>query len=243
MRDIKPLMLPKLAAVRNPQADSPTCDERYPDSSFSASECSTPLSQTFSTIDHVRHSSSLSSLSSSPPSSHEHLDSMTSSSKLPRLPEDPMEGPFASDLDDDEEIEGKLGSWCLCSTLPRATPVSSLANVVRCCGRLPARRQQDIDFNPQLSQPCFRVRRQPIRRRRRVQVPAPPPEVWRFPCKHCVACWRAIPISHAKVERSQDHLQLVQRDHARIHSVGWSFEPSFLNSWIRDASFCEHQPD
>lgn len=115
MRDIKPLMLPKLAAARNPQADSPTCDERYPDSSFSASECSTPLSQTFSTIDHVRHSSSLSSLSSSPPSSHEHLDSMTSSSKLPRLPEDPMEGPFASDLDDDEEIEGKLGSWCLCS--------------------------------------------------------------------------------------------------------------------------------
>ncbi|GME33523.1 only prolin and serin are matching in the corresponding protein [Neofusicoccum parvum] len=119
MRDLKPLMLPKLATVRNPLADSPTAEERasaaYPDSSFSASECSTPLSQTFSANDHVRHSSSLSSLSSSPPSSYEHLDSMTSSSKLPRLPEDPMEGPFASDLDEDEEFEGKLGSWCLCS--------------------------------------------------------------------------------------------------------------------------------
>ncbi|KAL0263283.1 hypothetical protein SLS55_002263 [Diplodia seriata] len=119
MRDLKPLMLPKLAPARNPLADSPTADERacqaYPDSSFSASECSTPLSQTFSTNGHVRHSSSLSSLSSSPPSSYEHLDSMTGSSKLPRLPEDPSEGPFASDPDDDEEIEGKLGSWCLCS--------------------------------------------------------------------------------------------------------------------------------
>ncbi|KAK0654691.1 hypothetical protein DIS24_g5125 [Lasiodiplodia hormozganensis] len=112
MRDLKPLMLPKLASVRNPLADSPTAD---PDSSFSASECSTPLSQTFSTNGHVRHSSSLSSLSSSPPSSYEHLDSMTASSKLPRLPEDPLEGPFASDPDDDDEVEGKLGSWCLCS--------------------------------------------------------------------------------------------------------------------------------
>ncbi|OJD33592.1 only proline and serin are matching in the corresponding protein [Diplodia corticola] len=119
MRDLKPLMLPKLAPARDPLTDSPTADERacqlYPDSSFSASECSTPLSQTFSTNGHVRHSSSLSSLSSSPPSSYEHLDSMTSSSKLPRLPEDPLEGPFASDPDDDDEVEGKLGSWCLCS--------------------------------------------------------------------------------------------------------------------------------
>lgn len=121
MRDLKPLMLPKLAPARNPLTDSPAGDEREP--SFSASECSTPLSQTFSANGHVRHSSSLSSLSSSPPSSYEHLDSMTGSSKLPRLPEDPSEGPFASDPDDEEEIEGKLGSWCLCSMLHRAPPL------------------------------------------------------------------------------------------------------------------------
>lgn len=93
MRDMRPLLLPKLVAARNSAAsinDDLTFANHSAlpyDSAYCSysSECSTPMTPTFSLRGHTRYPSSSSSLSSTPPSS-EGMDG-----KLPKLSEEPTE--------------------------------------------------------------------------------------------------------------------------------------------------------
>ncbi len=113
-------MLPKLVAVRN-SAHFETSDTNMSPNpatsnhsfnvthSSTGSECSTPLTPTFSLRGHSRFPSSTSSLSSSPPV-FEHSDLGASATKLPQLAEEPV----------DQEIDAAaLGaeqlSPCLCT--------------------------------------------------------------------------------------------------------------------------------
>jgi hypothetical protein len=97
MREMKPLMLPKLVAERKSSKSSldmsldPTSSVySSTDSGFySASECSTPPTPSFYR-GHLRFPSSNSSLSSSPPT-HDPIDAPNASGKLPKLAEEPVE--------------------------------------------------------------------------------------------------------------------------------------------------------
>jgi len=94
MREMKPLILPKLVAQRKSSKSSlemsrePTLSvHSSTDSGFySASECSTPPTPSFYR-GHLRYASSTSSLSSSPPT-YELTDTPNASGKLPKLTED-----------------------------------------------------------------------------------------------------------------------------------------------------------
>ncbi|KAF1960143.1 hypothetical protein CC80DRAFT_544599 [Byssothecium circinans] len=94
MREMKPLMLPKLVAQRKSSkssldmsADPASSVYSNTDSGFySASECSTPPTPSFYR-GHLRFPSSTSSLSSSPPT-HDPIEGPNSSGKLPKLTED-----------------------------------------------------------------------------------------------------------------------------------------------------------
>lgn len=101
MREMKPLMLPKLVAERVAERKSskssldmspePTSSVySSTDSGFySASECSTPPTPSFHR-GHLRFPSSNSSLSSSPPA-HDPIEGPNASGKLPKLAEEPVE--------------------------------------------------------------------------------------------------------------------------------------------------------
>jgi hypothetical protein len=97
MREMKPLMLPKLVAERKSSKSSldmslePTSSVySCTDSGFySASECSTPPTPSFCR-GHLRFPSSNSSLSSSPPT-YDPVDTPNASGKLPKLAEEPIE--------------------------------------------------------------------------------------------------------------------------------------------------------
>ncbi|PSN68706.1 hypothetical protein BS50DRAFT_322881 [Corynespora cassiicola Philippines] len=101
MREMKPLMLPKLVAARKPSKSSldmsaePTSSVySSTDSGFySASECSTPPTPSFyPPRGHLRHPSSTSSLSSSPPNcTYDPIEGPNASGKLPKLTEEPIE--------------------------------------------------------------------------------------------------------------------------------------------------------
>lgn len=101
MREMKPLMLPKLVAARKPSKSSldmsaePTSSVySSTDSGFySASECSTPPTPSFYLPrGHLRHPSSTSSLSSSPPNcTYDPIEGPNASGKLPKLTEEPIE--------------------------------------------------------------------------------------------------------------------------------------------------------
>ncbi|KAF2840848.1 hypothetical protein M501DRAFT_1010040 [Patellaria atrata CBS 101060] len=96
---LRPLQLPRLVAAKY-SSNTPVDDlvssqlttlTHSSDSSPSvASECSTPLTPTFSTRSHMRYPSSTSSLSSSPPI-YDHVEHNGSTNKLPGVMEDPME--------------------------------------------------------------------------------------------------------------------------------------------------------
>ncbi|USP76499.1 hypothetical protein yc1106_03773 [Curvularia clavata] len=98
MHDLKPLVLPQLAAVRKSSkgslimAEDPTSSiYSNADSGFySASECSTPPTPSQYMRGHFRFPSSASSLSSSPPT-YDLPDAPNGSGKLPKLTEDPFE--------------------------------------------------------------------------------------------------------------------------------------------------------
>jgi hypothetical protein len=98
MHDLKPLILPKLAAARKSSKSSldmaadPTASVySCADSGFySASECSTPPTPSLYARGHFRYPSSASSLSSSPPT-HDIVDVPNASGKLPKLTEEPIE--------------------------------------------------------------------------------------------------------------------------------------------------------
>jgi hypothetical protein len=97
MRDSIPLMLPKLFAERKSpkssfemSSDPASSVHSNADSGFySASECSTPPTPSFYR-GHLRFPSSTSDLSSSPPI-HDPIDALSTSGKLPKLVEDPIE--------------------------------------------------------------------------------------------------------------------------------------------------------
>ncbi|KAF2184430.1 hypothetical protein K469DRAFT_579815 [Zopfia rhizophila CBS 207.26] len=98
MREMKPLLLPKLVAARKSSKSSlevspePTSSVySCADSGFySMSECSTPPTPSFSSRGHLRYPSSTSSLSSSPPA-HDPIEVPNGSGKLPKLTEEPIE--------------------------------------------------------------------------------------------------------------------------------------------------------
>jgi len=91
-------MLPKLVAARkssqtslNMYSEPSSAILSSADSGFySASECSTPPTPSMYSRGHFRFPSSTSSLSSSPPT-HEAIEPLNSSSKLPKLTEEPFE--------------------------------------------------------------------------------------------------------------------------------------------------------
>ncbi|KAF2142338.1 uncharacterized protein K452DRAFT_308029 [Aplosporella prunicola CBS 121167] len=122
MRDMRPLVLPKMVAARRSLSEG-SDDRSYPDSSAHSitsepSTPSTPLSAVFSTRGHKRQSSSTSSLSlsSTPPSSYEHLDSMASG-KLPQLEEaDEYVMDELIDVDDFPMFNSEVPTPCLCDT-------------------------------------------------------------------------------------------------------------------------------
>ncbi|KAF2656774.1 hypothetical protein K491DRAFT_677735 [Lophiostoma macrostomum CBS 122681] len=97
MREMKPLILPKLVAARKSSKSS--LDMSEPASSvyscadsgfYSASDCSTPPTPSHSSRGHIRYPSSISSLSSSPPA-HDPFEGPNASGKLPKLTEEPVE--------------------------------------------------------------------------------------------------------------------------------------------------------
>jgi hypothetical protein len=98
MHDLKPLVLPQLAAVRKSSKGSLImCEDptssiySNADSGFySASECSTPPTPSQYIRGHFRFPSSASSLSSSPPT-YDPADAPNASGKLPKLTEEPFE--------------------------------------------------------------------------------------------------------------------------------------------------------
>ncbi|KAH8730047.1 hypothetical protein GQ44DRAFT_607176 [Phaeosphaeriaceae sp. PMI808] len=98
MHDLKPLMLPKLVAARkssqtslNMFAEPTSSIHSSADSGFySTSECSTPPTPSMHSRGHFRFPSSTSSLSSSPPA-HEIIEPPSSTKKLPKLTEEPIE--------------------------------------------------------------------------------------------------------------------------------------------------------
>jgi len=95
MRDMKPLMLPKLVAQRKsskgslnmPSEPSLSIHSNTDSGFYSASECSTPPTPSYQ-HGHLRFPSTASSLSSSPPSQDCILEPTNSSGKLPQLTED-----------------------------------------------------------------------------------------------------------------------------------------------------------
>lgn len=113
MREMKPLMLPKLVAARKSSKSSldmfsePTSSVFSSADSgfFSASECSTPPTPSFYR-GHFRNPSSTSSLSSSPPT-HEPFESPNASGKLPKLTEEPFE------REDDYVADGPYRCSCM----------------------------------------------------------------------------------------------------------------------------------
>ncbi|KAF2467060.1 uncharacterized protein BDR25DRAFT_317282 [Lindgomyces ingoldianus] len=98
MREMKPLILPKLVAARKSSkssldmtSDPASSIYSCADSGFySVSECSTPPTPSFSSRGHLRYPSSTSSLSSSPPN-HDPIEVPNGSGKLPKLTEEPIE--------------------------------------------------------------------------------------------------------------------------------------------------------
>lgn len=75
-----------------------------------ASDCSTPLTPTFSLRGHNRWPSSSSSLASSPPA-YDALEALSSSIKLPKLTEEPVE----RDVEYDEDVDvDMLDDICSC---------------------------------------------------------------------------------------------------------------------------------
>ncbi|CAI6338377.1 unnamed protein product [Periconia digitata] len=95
MREMKPLILPKLVAQRKsskgsinlPLEPSLSVHSNTDSGFYSASECSTPPTPSFQ-HGHLRFPSSASSLSSSPPTQECVLDAANASGKLPQLTED-----------------------------------------------------------------------------------------------------------------------------------------------------------
>ncbi|PVH94629.1 hypothetical protein DM02DRAFT_183726 [Periconia macrospinosa] len=95
MRDMKPLMLPKLVAQRKsskgslnmPSEHSLSIHSNTDSGFYSASECSTPPTPSYQ-HGHLRFPSTASSLSSSPPSQDCILEPTNASGKLPQLTED-----------------------------------------------------------------------------------------------------------------------------------------------------------
>ena len=98
MREMKPLLLPTIVAARKSSKssfdmalESSPSTYSYADSGFySASECSTPPTPSYTSRGHLRHPSSASSLSSSPPV-YDAIEAPNSSGKLPKLTEEPIE--------------------------------------------------------------------------------------------------------------------------------------------------------
>lgn len=97
MREMRPLILPKLVAQRKSSKssldmspDPASSVYSSADSGFySVSECSTPPTPSFH-CGHLRFPSSTSSLSSSPPA-HDPIEAPNGSGKLPKLTEEPVE--------------------------------------------------------------------------------------------------------------------------------------------------------
>lgn len=127
MREIRPLLLPQIVAKRQsagsprdsmiPLADSavthPPSDTSRSHATVS-SDCSTPQTPTFSVYGHNRHPSSNSSLGSSPPA-HDALESMSSSVKLPKLTEEPIERDVEDEMDADVDMMDDI-ALCLCKS-------------------------------------------------------------------------------------------------------------------------------
>lgn len=126
MHDLKPLVLPQLAAVRKSSkgslimAEDPTSSiYSNADSGFySASECSTPPTPCQYTRGHFRFPSSASSLSSSPPT-YDLPDAPNGSGKLPKLTEDPFERDYDFVTEDVYR--------CSCKFLPLSCRILSLS--------------------------------------------------------------------------------------------------------------------
>ncbi|OCL12375.1 hypothetical protein AOQ84DRAFT_227753 [Glonium stellatum] len=117
MREMRPLILPNLVASRNPPkictdmpADPVASVYSCTDSGFYSvsSDCSAPLTPTFSSRGHKRYPSSNSSLSSSPPS-YDFVEIPNGSGKLPKLTEEPIEPETEFVMLDAESL-----SPCLC---------------------------------------------------------------------------------------------------------------------------------
>jgi hypothetical protein len=112
MREMIPLMLPKIVAERkSPKTsfdmslDPASSVHSSTDSGFySASECSTPPTPSFYR-GHFRIPSSTSDLSSSPPV-HDPIDTPNASGKLPKLAEEPIE------RDDDFIVDHSQRCYC-----------------------------------------------------------------------------------------------------------------------------------
>ncbi|KAF2002642.1 hypothetical protein P154DRAFT_552955 [Amniculicola lignicola CBS 123094] len=112
MREMKPLILPRLVAARKSSKSSfdmaaePTSSiYSCADSGFySVSDCSTPPTPSFSTRGHHAYPSSTSSLSSSPPT-YDPIEVPNASGKLPKLTEEPVER-------EDDAMDGQYRCSC-----------------------------------------------------------------------------------------------------------------------------------
>ena len=127
MREMRPLIFPNLVASRRPSkictdmpADPVASVYSCTDSGFYSvsSDCSTPLTPTFSSRGHKRYPSSNSSLSSSPPT-HDFIEIPNGSGKLPKLTEEPIEPETEFVMLDAESL-----SPCLCMSL--STPCTCI---------------------------------------------------------------------------------------------------------------------
>lgn len=137
MRELRPLLLPKLVAAKTTKrksiedmsshrARSPPSCESFHSSATVSSDCSSPVTPTFSLRGHSRYPSSNSSLASTPPTHDNYMENQGSTTKLPKLTEEPQE---RDDPMDDFVVLGSdasVVSPCLCKCPPTCAQTKAI---------------------------------------------------------------------------------------------------------------------